>query len=65
MIGRLKAYAWNVLVALDILLNALTGGLPGETISHRAKRQQDERFWRLLCKLLHLFDKRHCFETEF
>lgn len=62
---KLKAWAWAILVALDILLNAMTGGKPGETVSHRAKRQQDERFWRWLCKLLHVFDKKHCFETTF
>jgi len=31
-----RAYAFNLLVAIDIVLNALIGGDPGETISSRA-----------------------------
>jgi len=31
-----RAYAFNLLVAIDIVLNAVIGGDPGETISSRA-----------------------------
>ena len=31
----LRAYAFNVLVAIDTLLNAVLGGDPGETVSSR------------------------------
>lgn len=32
----MKAYFFNVLLALDLLGSALTGGMPGETLSGRA-----------------------------
>lgn len=32
----MKAYVSNVLLGLDLFLSALTGGMPGETLSGRA-----------------------------
>ncbi len=39
-IAGTKAYLFNVLLALDILGSALTGGMPGETLSGRAGTAQ-------------------------
>ena len=38
----LKNYVFNVLLALDELASALTGGIPGETLSGRAGTAQKE-----------------------
>jgi hypothetical protein len=36
----MKAYLFNVALALDVLASALTGGKPGETLSGRAGTAQ-------------------------
>ncbi len=38
----MKNYILNVLLAIDILGSALTGGMPGETLSGRAGTAQRE-----------------------
>lgn len=55
-------YWLNLLVALDELGNALTGGDPGETISSRAAKARNEgREWGcLLCRLLDWIQNDHC-----
>lgn len=66
LIGR--AYAFNLLVALDILLNTVAGGDPGETVSSRlgkgsAKRQPVHSALAFVVDLLFcvLFDElNHC-----
>lgn len=59
----LGAYLWNILVALDQLLNALLGGDPDMTISGRAGRAIEEgrcALCRALCWLLDYVDANHC-----
>ncbi len=57
----MKQWAWNVLVAIDQLGNALTGGDPDETISSRSAKQRAScRFCRFLCRLLDRVDPGHC-----
>jgi hypothetical protein len=36
----MKSYVFNVLLALDVLGSAVTGGMPGETLSGRAGTAQ-------------------------
>lgn len=38
----LPTYVFNVLLALDVLASAITGGMPGETLSGRAGTAQRE-----------------------
>jgi len=38
----MKSYLFNVALALDLLGSALTGGMPGETLSGRAGTAQRE-----------------------
>ena len=54
-------YFWNVLIAIDQLCNTILGGDPDETISSRAGKKQHDQAWaRMLCKLLHKLDMNHC-----
>lgn len=55
-------YFWNLLVALDQLINALTGGDPDETVSSRAAKSKAKGhlFGCVLCKLLNKLDRNHC-----
>jgi len=60
----LKAYIKNVLIGIDQLVNAMTGGDPDETISSRMGKQKgDCKFCFYACKLLSLIDKRHCIKS--
>jgi hypothetical protein len=57
----MRAYFWNVLIAIDQFLNAITGGDPDETISSRAgKRRQSHKWACYLCKFLNWLDTNHC-----
>lgn len=58
----MTVYFWNLLIAVDQLINTLLGGFPDETISSRAaKAHRDGAAWGcVLCKLLDAFDKDHC-----
>lgn len=38
----MKTYLFNISLALDLLASALTGGMPGETLSGRAGTAQKE-----------------------
>jgi citrate lyase alpha subunit len=61
-----KTYLWNVLIALDQLINTLAGGHPDETISSRAGKSVTRgRGWIpcVLCKLLNLIDPNHCIKN--
>ena len=56
-------YAWNILIALDVLLNAILLGDPNETISSRAARamRRDQPWWACwVCTLTDLVDPDHC-----
>ncbi|ALF01681.1 hypothetical protein CPT_Percy47 [Caulobacter phage Percy] len=58
-------YFWNLLIALDQLLNTLLAGNPDETLSSRAyKASLKGKAWGcILCKLLDKIDKNHCAES--
>ena len=57
----MKRYALNVLIGLDQWANAILGGDPQETISSRAGRQENTRFWaRSLCRFLNWLEPNHC-----
>lgn len=57
----IKRYIWNILIAIDQLLNALLGGDPDETLSSRLGKYQHRCvICRWICKLLDLIDYRHC-----
>lgn len=57
----MKRYAWNILVAIDQLANALFGGDPDETLSSRCgKRVSKCRLCRWLCQWLERIDPGHC-----
>lgn len=58
-------YVWNLLIALDQLLNTLLVGNPDETLSSRAyKASLKGKAWGcILCKLLDKIDKNHCAES--
>ncbi|WCD56178.1 hypothetical protein [Caulobacter phage KSC] len=58
-------YIWNLLIALDQLLNTLLAGNPDETLSSRAhKASLKGKAWGcILCKLLNFIDKNHCAES--
>lgn len=66
---KIKAYAWNILIALDQLLNAALCGYPDETFSARTyrKAQAGQWFWRTLCRVIDLLfrweSKNHCAEA--
>lgn len=79
MNSRLKQYLKNLLtaiwalivvtfIALDKLLNAISGGDPEETISSRMGKiiltqNGAITFPYVVCKFLSLFDKRHCIKS--
>lgn len=55
-------WLWRVLISIDQLGNAVTGGDEDETISSRAaKSARQGKTWGVaLCKFLHWIDKDHC-----
>lgn len=55
-------YFWNLLIALDQLLNTIAFGDPRETVSSRAdKARMKGKLWGcVLCKLLSKVQKNHC-----
>lgn len=64
---NLSRYLWNLLIALDQLGNALTGGEPDETISSRCGKRlragKPCRVCRALCRWLAWLDPGHCAEA--
>ncbi len=72
--SKLKLYAYHNLIALDQLLNALTGGAADETLSSRTYRgailvSSSRKRWTVLYRLINcLFrDEEHCktaYESE-
>ena len=71
---KLKLYAYHNLIALDQMLNALTGGAADETLSSRTYRgailvSAPKKRWRVLYRLINFIfrDKNHCkkaYESE-
>lgn len=65
MNDTIKRYLWNLLIAVDQLINTLAGGDPDETISSRIGKivalQNGKRTGLYyFCKMLSLIDHRHC-----
>ena len=63
-----KKYFWNILVGIDQLGNAITGGDPDETISSRlgkvvVKKAETSNIAWIVCYLLSLVDSDHCQEA--
>lgn len=57
----LKAYLWNLLIAVDQLLNTLIFGDPDETLSSRLGKVSGRcALCRAICQLLSRIDARHC-----
>ena len=72
--SKLKRYGYHVIIAIDQLFNALTGGAADETLSSRTYRgavltEQPKKRWRVLYRLINglFFDANHCkasYESE-
>lgn len=58
----MRRWAWNILIALDQLANAIAGGDPAETVTDRAARARRRGAWWAvaLCAVLHALDDGHC-----
>lgn len=57
----MRKYLINVLVAIDQLGNAITGGDPDETWSSRfGKYQEKVEVYGWICAFLEIFDPGHC-----
>lgn len=71
---KLKRYGYHVVIAIDQLFNALTGGAADETLSSRTYRgamlaDQPKKRWRVLYRFINgiFFDSNHCktaYESE-
>lgn len=57
-----RRYFKNILIAIDQLFNAAGGGDPDETLSSRWGKcsRQGNRVCRVLCRILNVFDPKHC-----
>lgn len=55
----LVRYIWNILIALDQLLNALLFGDPDETVSSRAAKNLHLWHWDMLARFLEWIDPGH------
>ena len=71
--NKLKRYGYHVVIAIDQLFNALTGGAADETLSSRTYRAclkpQPKKRWSVLYYVINgiFFDKNHCktaYESE-
>lgn len=62
-----KPNGWQILLAVDQLANALTGGWADETISSRAYRNSNSsKLWNVIhscINLLFFFQPNHCYEA--
>lgn len=63
--SALKKYFWNVVIAVDQLVNAILGGDPDETISSRlgkvvARNADSNNLAWLICYMLDWIDPGHC-----
>lgn len=57
----LGAYLWNLLIAVDQLLNTMAFGDPDETLSSRLGKASGRcALCRAICRLLNRIDARHC-----
>ena len=72
--NKLKHYGYHVVIAIDQLFNAITGGAADETLSSRTYRgamlaKQLKKRWRVLYRFINsiFFDSNHCktaYESE-
>jgi hypothetical protein len=64
-VKRVWRYVFNLLVALDQIINALFGGYPDETISLRAARacERGKRWGCITCATLDYISPDHCENT--
>lgn len=72
--NKLKRYGYHVVIAIDQLFNALTGGAADETLSSRTYRgailaENPKKRWRVLYRVINgiFFDSNHCktaYESE-
>lgn len=60
----MKSYLFNIVICFDLLASAITGGIPGETLSGRAgsARAEGKIRGRLFAPLIDLlfWNKDHC-----
>nr|DAO01518.1 MAG TPA: hypothetical protein [Caudoviricetes sp.] len=70
--SKLKLYVYHNLIALDQMLNALTGGAADETLSSRAYRgavlkEHPRKRWRVIHILINavFFNRNHCKNSYF
>ncbi|OOF87920.1 DNA helicase UvrD [Rodentibacter ratti] len=72
---KMKNWGYHVIIAIDQLFNAVTGGGADETLSSRTYRRtiltqsKPKKRWRVLYRLINglFFDKNHCktaYESE-
>ncbi len=71
---KLTRYGYHVVIAIDQLFNALTGGAADETLSSRIYRgailaENPKKRWRVLYRIINgiFFDRNHCktaYESE-
>ena len=71
---KLKRYGYHVVIAIDQLFNALTGGAADEALSSRTYRgamlaEKPKKRWRVLYRVINalFFDVNHCkasYESE-
>ena len=71
---KLTRYGYHVVIAIDQLFNALTGGAADETLSSRTYRdavlaENPKKRWRVLYRVINgiFFDRNHCkmaYESE-
>ncbi|WP_118805329.1 DNA helicase UvrD [Haemophilus haemolyticus] len=72
--NKLKRYGYHVVIAIDQLFNALTGGAADETLSSRTYRgamlaMNPKKRWQMLYRVINgiFFDRNHCktaYESE-
>lgn len=67
-INKLKSWGYHVLIGIDQLFNALTGGAADETFSSRCYRgavlaEKPKKRWRFWFSFVNglFFDKQHCY----
>ena len=70
--NKFKTWGYHVVIALDQMFNALTGGAADETLSSRTYRgailaKQPKKRWRVIHILINavFFDRNHCKDSYF
>ena len=69
---KVKKWVYHVIIAIDQLFNAITGGAADETLSSRAYRgavlsEHPRKRWRVIHILINavFFDRNHCKDSYF